>query len=79
MNEFFKYGLKAKVSSNVQKIDKSVAIIGAGPAGLSAATFLKRLGFQKVTVYEKEDFAGGLLMSQITEDRLSAEDVQKEV
>lgn len=44
-------------------IKKSVAIIGAGPAGLSAATFLKRLNFEDVTIYEKESFAGGLLMS----------------
>lgn len=75
MNEFFKYGIKAKVDPKKEKITKSVAIIGAGPAGLSAATFLKRLGFEKVVIFEKEDFAGGLLMSQITEDRLSAADV----
>lgn len=40
--------------------DKKVAVIGAGPAGLSAATFLLRRGIA-VDVYEKEAFAGGLL------------------
>ena len=38
---------------------KSVGIIGSGPAGLSAATYLARLGYA-VTVYEKRELAGGL-------------------
>ena len=39
---------------------KSVAVVGAGPAGLSAAVTLRRKGF-KVTVYEKRTDIGGLL------------------
>lgn len=38
---------------------KSVGIIGSGPAGLSCATYLARLGYD-VTVYEKRALAGGL-------------------
>lgn len=38
---------------------KSVAVIGSGPAGLSAARELARLGY-KVTVFEKKEKAGGL-------------------
>lgn len=38
---------------------KSVGIIGSGPAGLSCATYLARLGY-KVTVYDKKPLAGGL-------------------
>lgn len=38
---------------------KSVGIIGSGPAGLSCATYLARLGYD-VTVYEKRAMAGGL-------------------
>ena len=39
---------------------KRVAVIGAGPAGLSAAITLRRRGY-KVTVYEKNENIGGLL------------------
>lgn len=39
---------------------KSVAVVGAGPAGLSAAVTLRRRGF-RVTVYEKREEIGGLL------------------
>ena len=38
---------------------RSVAIIGSGPAGLSCATYLARLGYA-VTVYERKEMAGGL-------------------
>ncbi|HPD92628.1 MAG: NAD(P)-dependent oxidoreductase [Rhodobacter sp.] len=40
--------------------DQSVAIIGAGPGGLSAADRLRRAGIQ-VTVYDRYDRAGGLM------------------
>jgi glutamate synthase (NADPH/NADH) small chain len=38
---------------------KSVGVVGSGPAGLSCATYLARLGYD-VTVYEKNEKAGGL-------------------
>ena len=40
---------------------KTVAVIGAGPAGLSVADLLNKRG-HKVTIYEREDRPGGLLM-----------------
>ncbi|MCS7184541.1 MAG: NAD(P)-dependent oxidoreductase [bacterium] len=51
---------------------KTVAVIGAGPAGLSAAFYLRRLGFS-VTVYEKRDFLGGLNTSGIAEYKMTKE------
>jgi len=56
--EGFKKGLKPKFSQN--KTGKKVAIIGAGPAGLSAATFLLREGID-VEIFDKQARAGGLL------------------
>jgi heterodisulfide reductase subunit A-like polyferredoxin len=49
--------------------DETVAVIGSGPAGLSAAYFLARDGFQ-VTVYESMPEAGGMLRYGIPEHRL---------
>ncbi len=40
--------------------DRSVAIVGGGPSGLSAAIALRRLGVGTVTVYEREQQAGGI-------------------
>ncbi len=44
-----------------QELDRSVGIIGAGPAGLAAAEQLRRNGYQ-VTVYDRYDRVGGLLI-----------------
>jgi len=41
--------------------NKKVAVIGSGPSGISAANFLLRAGI-KVTMYEKDKVAGGLLV-----------------
>lgn len=42
------------------EIDCDVAIVGAGPAGLSAATALRRAGVNRVLVLEREPEAGGI-------------------
>ena len=55
-----------------------VAIIGAGPAGLTAAGDLAKLGY-KVTVYEALHVAGGVLMYGIPEFRLPKAIVANEV
>lgn len=59
-------------------IGKKVAIVGAGPSGLSCASYLRRFGID-VTIYEKESFAGGILTSQILPFRLPQEDVDFEI
>lgn len=37
-----------------------IAVVGAGPAGLTCATYLSRLGYRCITVYESGGYAGGL-------------------
>ena len=37
-----------------------IAVVGCGPASVSAATFLARLGYSNVTVYERDEYVGGL-------------------
>ncbi len=63
---------------NQNKINKKVAVIGGGPAGLTASAFLAKKGIQ-VTIYEKYDYLGGLLVHGIPEFRLPKEIVQKSV
>lgn len=57
---------------------KQVAVVGSGPSGLSAAYFLARTGY-KVTVFEKNEKAGGLLTSGIPEYRYPREIFEKEL
>ena len=58
---------------------KKVAIIGAGPMGLSAAYFLKQKGHD-VTIYEQMPYGGGMLRYGIPQYRLPKEEVlDKEV
>ena len=58
--------------------DKKVAIIGSGPAGLTCAADLAKLGYQ-VTIFEALHVAGGVLMYGIPEFRLPKSIVQAEV
>lgn len=57
-----------------KRTGKKVAIVGSGPAGLSAAAQLNRAG-HTVTVYEKDDRPGGLLMYGIPNMKLDKEKV----
>jgi formate dehydrogenase major subunit len=55
-----------------------IAIIGAGPAGLSAAWFLRRLG-HTVTIFEMQEAAGGMLRWGIPYYRLPEKDLDAEI
>ncbi|WP_201353613.1 glutamate synthase subunit beta [Hydrogenimonas urashimensis] len=56
--EGFKAGLKPRFAET--KVGKRVAVVGSGPAGLSAATYLLRAGID-VEIFERADRPGGLL------------------
>jgi glutamate synthase (NADPH/NADH) small chain len=56
--------IKVKIEKN-----QSIGIIGAGPAGLAAAEELRKLGYQ-ITVYDRYDRAGGLLIYGIPNFKL---------
>ncbi|HCE42644.1 MAG TPA: hydrogenase [Lentisphaeria bacterium] len=57
---------------------KKVAVIGAGPAGLSCAYYLVLLGYD-VTVFEKQPEAGGLMRYAIPDYRLPRKVLAKEI
>ncbi|KAM4021626.1 dihydropyrimidine dehydrogenase [NADP(+)] isoform 1-T1 [Anomaloglossus baeobatrachus] len=56
-----------------------IALIGAGPASISCATFLARLGYSDITVFEKQNFSGGLSASEIPQFRLPYDVVSFEI
>ncbi|WP_345986594.1 glutamate synthase subunit beta [Sulfurimonas sp. HSL-1656] len=74
--EGFKAGLKPQFPGITT--DKKVAIIGSGPAGLSAATYLLRSGIA-VTMYERADRAGGLMTYGIPNFKLDKKIVDRRV
>lgn len=57
--------------------DKKVAIIGAGPAGIAAAIYLKRNGVD-VTVYEKKEKPYGIVSYVIPEFRIASSDIERD-
>ena len=67
---------KSEKKTNSPK--EKVAIVGSGPAGLTAAADLAKLGYQ-VTVFEALHTPGGVLMYGIPEFRLPKDIVEKEI
>ncbi len=67
-----------EVRENEKNAKRKVAIIGAGPAGLSCAYFLARLGY-KPHVFEAEHRPGGMLAQTIPSYRLPREVLAREV
>jgi NADH-quinone oxidoreductase subunit F len=55
-----------------------VAIVGSGPAGLTAAHYLSLRGY-RVTIFEKERKAGGMMLSAIPAYRLPREAMEREI
>ena len=69
---------KWKLFERKPSIGKKVAIVGAGPAGLSCAHVLSRQGID-VTIYEKESKGGGLMTYGIAAYKVTPEFCEDEV
>jgi putative selenate reductase len=57
---------------------KKIAVVGAGPAGLSSAYFLSREGFD-VTIFDKHDSAGGVVDHVIPQFRITREAILSDI
>ncbi len=73
-NEYKKVLETESISDNGKKI----AIIGSGPAGLSAAYYLRLLGYS-ITIFEKLPKAGGMMRYGIPEYRLPYDQIDKDI
>ncbi len=59
-------------------MEQKIAVIGAGPAGMTAAFFLKEMGYP-VTVFEKNSRPGGMLLNGIPSFRLEKSVIDAEI
>jgi NADH-quinone oxidoreductase subunit F len=57
---------------------EKVAIVGAGPAGLTSAYYLAKMGYQ-ITVFEAQSVAGGMLGIAVPEFRLPRQVIEEEI
>lgn len=62
----------------IEKKNKKVAVVGGGPAGLTCAGFLARMGYE-VSIYEKYNYLGGIIQHGIPTFRLDREIVEKTI
>ncbi|GBP19975.1 Dihydropyrimidine dehydrogenase [Eumeta japonica] len=80
---FMKMGIQQTLDPKTKKLPngggQKIALIGGGPASISCACFLARLGYKNLTVYEKEKYLGGLSSSEIPQYRLPYDVVQFEI
>ncbi len=76
------YGLEHNLIKNIEKTEelkgKNIAIIGGGPAGLTASYFLAKAG-ANITIYEKHNSLGGILEHGIPEFRLDPKVLEKTI
>lgn len=49
-----------KIADLPDSYRKPIALLGCGPASISCATFLARLGYTDLTIFEKRNYIGGL-------------------
>ncbi len=68
----------AKANPPKVRTDKKIAVIGSGPAGLAAADLLNKRG-HSVTVFEREDKAGGLLRYGIPNMKLEKQYIDRKL
>ena len=62
----------------MEKTGKKVAVVGAGPAGLAAAYYMQLKGID-VTLFDKNEKAGGLLRSELSEELLPMDVLDREI
>jgi len=75
------WGIASGDLGNIPEIKengKKVAIVGGGPAGVSAAYYLRRMGYA-VTLFDKEPALGGMMRYGIPDYRLPQPILQKEI
>lgn len=71
-------GFMQRIAAPEFRSPVKIAVIGAGPAGLSAAYFLAKAGLD-VTIFEKREQAGGAVEYLIPKSKISREAIEKDI
>lgn len=71
--------IKSSFQKQPKQLHRKIALLGGGPASLSCATYLARLGYKDITIYEKRSYLGGLSSSEIPQYRLPVHVVNFEI
>jgi len=60
-------------------LNSPIALIGCGPSSISCATFLARLGYSNIHIFERNPYGGGLSLTEIPQYRLPYDAVDFEI
>ncbi|NLI91528.1 MAG: FAD-dependent oxidoreductase [Peptococcaceae bacterium] len=77
-DEYYKDHVQPAYGVSEERKDKKVAVVGSGPAGLTAAFFLARKGYP-VTIFEAASEPGGMLRTAIPSYRLPKDVVDRDI
>ncbi|XP_022208508.2 dihydropyrimidine dehydrogenase [NADP(+)] isoform X1 [Drosophila obscura] len=76
---FKRMGIRQRLPPQTKPLGKKIALLGGGPASLSCATFLARLGYEDIKIYERRSYLGGLSAAEIPQYRLPIDVVNFEI
>jgi NADPH-dependent glutamate synthase beta subunit-like oxidoreductase len=79
LNSVYRYVPDKVVPSTKGYFDEKIAIIGAGPAGISCAYYLAEKGYRNVTIFEKNRKPGGMLVYGIPSFVIEKNIVESEI
>ena len=78
VDQFEAKDYKRILADTITENGKKIAVIGAGPGGMSAAYYLRKKGYA-VTVFESQESAGGMLRYGVPSYRLPDDDLDKDI
>ena len=78
LEQLHKKNLSEGKAHEFREMDTRIAIVGSGPAGLTCAFELRKMGY-KVTIFESQSHAGGMFSMAIPEYRVPLQIVQDEI
>lgn len=70
---------ESKNPTLINLLNSPIALVGCGPSSISCASFLSRLGYSNIHIFEKNAYGGGLSLTEIPQYRLPFDAVDFEI